>query len=79
MFGSQERRRREDFAAWTKKNADDHRRETKEGVRNASGSRHQKSDQDFIRGWKPSRDADQEYLDREAREAAKSAKRWWRS
>lgn len=75
---SKYRREREEHAAWARKTADDHRRETEEGVRNARGSRHQKPDNDFIRGWKPSRDADQANLDAEATRAAKAAKPWWK-
>lgn len=74
---SKYRREREEHAAWSKKRADDHRRETKEGVRNARGSRHQKPDRDFIRGWTTQRQSDQEYLDAEASRAAKAAKHWW--
>lgn len=77
MFGSRERQRREEYAAWAKQYADDHRKETEKGIRNASGNRHQKPDKDFIRNWGSQRAADQEYRDAEARAAAKRAKRWW--
>jgi hypothetical protein len=77
MFGSKERRRREEFAAWAQKNADDHRKQTEAGIKTAHQGPNGRVDRDFIRNWKPGRDADQEYLDREARDAAKRAKRWW--
>jgi len=74
-------RRANEAAADAQQRADAHRKETNEGIRNARGSRHQKPDTEFIRNWKPQRDADQEYLDDRARETAKDAakarRRWW--
>lgn len=85
MFGSRADRiqRANEDAANTKRRADTHRKETNDGVRNALSTNGglRRPDHDFIRNWKPPRDANQAHLDARAADAAKEAKKakrsWW--
>jgi len=68
---------RQQAATEAKNRAEAHRKETQDGVENARRGPFGRVDHEFIHGWTQQRKGDQDYLDEQARETAKAAKRRW--